>query len=243
MVTFNSDKTKEMGTRHGEDIWHYSKPAFFHIQYWASYFSPPEHQRPTLGSAFSRPHYYQGLCSTAAAQTLTPQAVEELDLALQNEWAELVLLEDAAESPAEKKRVVTRCKQALWYMGRLFGPSWGNNSEVAYMMPWELERISERVDGNPGYLRLPVLYSHIPAGKQRDVVGLLTIILPTWRNVRELVAVLATISCLPEYVKKQMKILKQRAFNGGHKFDLPDFLITRCSAIDALLEVDRVSAL
>ncbi|KAH7115723.1 hypothetical protein EDB81DRAFT_611081, partial [Dactylonectria macrodidyma] len=243
MVAFNSDKTKEVGTRHGEDTWHHSKPAFFQIQYWAPYFSPPEHQRPTLGSAFPRPQYHQGLCSTSVAQTLNSQSVEGLDLELQNEWVELVLLRDTAESSAEKKRVVTRCKRALWCMGRLLGPSWGNDSEVAYMIPWELERISERVYGDPDHLRLPVPHSHIPASKQRDVVSLPTIILPTWRNIRDLVAVMATITYLTDKVKKRRKILKQRAFNRGYEFDLPDFLITRCNATDTMPEADGVSAL
>jgi len=243
MVAFNSDKTKEVGTRHGEDTWYHDKPVFFQIQYWAPYFSPPKHQQPTLGSAFPRPQYQQGLCSTAVAQTLTSQGVEDLDLELQNEWTELVLLEDAAKSPAEKKRVVARCKRALWCMGRLVGPSWGNDKVVLYTMPWELERFSERIYGGPDHLRIPVPHSHIPAGKQRDVVGLPTIILPTWKNVRELVGVLAAIPYLPEHVKKRRKILKRRAFNRGYEFDLPDFLITRYNATDTMQEVDGVSAL
>ncbi|KAH6982586.1 hypothetical protein EDB80DRAFT_824530, partial [Ilyonectria destructans] len=231
MVTFNSDKTKEVGTSHGEGTWYHGKPSFFRIQFWAPYFSPPTCQQLTLGNAFPRKQYGQGLSPSMAAQTLSAQGVREIDLELQEQWINLVMFEDVAQSPREQKVMVAHCKRALWCMSRMAGPSWGNDRVISYMKPWDLGKLSRRSYGHPDYLRLPVPHTHVPADQQEDVVSIPTIILPTWGNIRLLAAAIGTVPYLPTPVRMRRKMLKQRSYNGNRQFGLVDYLLANRDAM------------
>ncbi|KAH7112291.1 hypothetical protein B0J13DRAFT_631513 [Dactylonectria estremocensis] len=169
LVTFNSESSKEVGTRRGEHTWQHGKPAFFGIQFWAPYFSPPRTRQPTLAQIFPSGEYPRDLDDSTVARVPSVRAMQMLDVALRPEWVEVVILANNTRSAKEEEAMKVRCTAALEYMAYISGPRWVQRKDSFFMRPWAFDSFDGRYYGEADYFYLPIPETHNPNGKDKTI--------------------------------------------------------------------------
>lgn len=232
LVTFNSDSSKEVGTRRGEHTWQHGKPAFFGIQFWAPYFSPPRTHQPTLAQIFPSGEYPRGLDDSTVARVPGVRAMQQLDEALQPEWVEVVILTNKTRSAREEEAMKVRCIAALEYMAYISGPRWVQRKDRFFMRPWAFDSFDGRYYGEADYFYLPIPETHNPNGKDKTIVSQPTIILPTQANFNRLACAIRSISCLPDSTQHRRKVLQQQFSVAANELGLIDTLSAKWNSLE-----------
>ncbi|KAK7414022.1 hypothetical protein QQZ08_012556, partial [Neonectria magnoliae] len=169
LVTFNSDQTKEVGTKHAHGTWYHGRPAFFQIQYWAPYFSPPEIDRCTrLSTVFRYEEYPSGLCPTMLPRIPSARAFQDLEMRAQVDWLRLMVHTEKLQHTADEA-IQRYCRRLLKRMVSLVGPVWSNGPDPRYVVPWAFEDILLRGYGEEDVLFLPVSEMNIPQARAETV--------------------------------------------------------------------------
>lgn len=212
LVTFNSDTSKEVGTRHGKHTWQHGKPTFFGIQYWAPYFSPPRAQQPTLTQIFPSGEYPTGIDNFTIAKIPSVHSMQRLDVELRDGWVDVVILASKSRSAEEDEDIKVQCAGVLEYMAYVSGPRRVKPQGGFFMRPWVFDGFDGRYYGEGDYLHVPIPKSHIPDDQSREVGSQPTIILPTQANMNRLAHAIRSMSYLPDSVQSRRRVL-QRQFD------------------------------
>lgn len=227
-IAFNSDHSKEVGTSHARGSWYYDKPAFFKIQYWAPYFSPPRGQQDTyLSSVYRRPDYPEGLSPSATPTILFARDFQDIEVSAWKHWLEIMVNTDCLRS-AGHSTIRRHCRRALLYATYLAGPTWGRDREVNFIQPWSLGESDVREYGEEeDIFRVPVSETHISRRFVESTVSRPTILLPTQDN---LVGLLNTIDSFPGHSPEftaRLRWTRSRLNNNGGQYDLRSHLVAK----------------
>lgn len=224
LVVFNTDRTKEVGTSHGEGTWHHGRPSFFQIQYWAPYFSPPRAEKGTLlSSVYRRRQYPDGLSPSATPMIPTARDFQAIEVSAWTHWLEIMDNTDRLRS-ASQARIRRHCRRALLYVTYLAGPTWGRDGDVNFIRPWSLEKPGVREYGGEDVFRVPAKDNHIPRQMFDSTVSQPTILLPTRDNV---VGLLKTIESLPGHspeFSERLRWTRRRLDSNGSQYDIRSHL-------------------
>ncbi|EXA29450.1 hypothetical protein FOVG_19070 [Fusarium oxysporum f. sp. pisi HDV247] len=231
-VMFNTDRSKEVGTAHGEGTWYHGWPPFFQIQFWAPYFSPPQSQKDIpLASVYQRHQYPDGLSPSAMSTIPTARDFQALDELVWEHWIQIVDNIDSLRS-ASHSYIRRHCRQALLYVRSLSGPTWGSNGDVKFVQPWSVERKDIDECEEEDVFRIPVVYNHIPKHMSESIINQPTIFLPDRDNVMGL---LKNIESLPGHSASFIARLgwaMRELDNDGDQYDVRSRLVAKQQALD-----------
>uniref|UniRef100_A0A0D2YIU5 Uncharacterized protein n=2 Tax=Fusarium oxysporum (strain Fo5176) TaxID=660025 RepID=A0A0D2YIU5_FUSOF len=231
-VMFNTDRSKEVGTAHGEGTWYHGRPPFFQIQFWAPYFSPPQSQKDIpLASVYQRHQYPDGLSPSAMSTIPTARDFQALDELVWEHWVQIVDNIDSLRS-ASHSYIRRHCRPALLYVRSLSGPTWGSNGDVKFVQPWSVERKDIDECEEEDVFRIPVVYNHIPKHMSESIINQPTIFLPDRDNVMGL---LKNIESLPGHSASFIARLgwaMRELDNDGDQYDVRSRLVAKQQALD-----------
>ncbi|KAL3587391.1 hypothetical protein FPOAC2_13287 [Fusarium poae] len=223
-VMFNTDRSKEVGTSHGEGTWYHGKPPFFQIQLWAPYFSPPQRQKGIpLSSVYHCLRYPDGLSPSITSSVPTARDFQALDELIREHWIEIVDDVDVLCS-ASHSYIRRHCRSALLYVRFLSGPTWGQDGGVSFMQPWSIKPQDIQDCVEEDVFRVPVVQKSIPKHMLESIASQPTFFLPTRDNV---LGLLETIESLPGHSASfiaRLSWTKCRMDNGGDQYDLRSHL-------------------
>ncbi|KAH7231638.1 uncharacterized protein BKA55DRAFT_712882 [Fusarium redolens] len=137
LVTFNSDRTKEIGTNCSSGTWYTDQPSFFRIQFWAPYFSPP---KSNMGCSWASVDDYQCrnplISPVTVSLILSDEQFQSRANHFQQLWSRFVLNKEDPHQMRPKSRN-RRCQEALQCLVDLTGPRWAQGGDdLAYALPW-----------------------------------------------------------------------------------------------------------
>ncbi|KAJ9412787.1 hypothetical protein QL093DRAFT_2570441 [Fusarium oxysporum] len=171
-VMFNTDRSKEVGTTHGEGTWYHGRPPFFQI-----------HQKDIpLASVYQRHQYPDSLSPFAISTIPTARDFQALDELVWEHWVQIVDNIDSLRS-ASLSYIRRHCRPALLYVRSLSGPTWGSNGDVKFVQPWSVERKDIDECEEEDVFRIPVVYNHILKHMSESIINQPTIFLPDRDNV------------------------------------------------------------
>ncbi|KAL6402761.1 hypothetical protein AUP68_14097 [Ilyonectria robusta] len=225
MVTFNSDQTKEVGTNHARDTWYHGKPTFFQIQYWAPYFSPPQHNRHIrLGTSSLGQHHSEQLSSDMAPNVLTARDFQRTERKAHEDWLRVMIHTNELRS-ASQQIVNQHCRRALRNMILLAGPTWSRDKDrLDYIIPWKLEARRSRGPVEKDTFRVPIP----PASALRDFPMRLsqpTILLPTRQNIMGLFDTIRSFQGLTPGLIQRLRWARRQLHNSAFLYLLRPCLI------------------
>ncbi|KAJ3499596.1 hypothetical protein NLG97_g225 [Lecanicillium saksenae] len=223
LVTFNSDRTKEVGTSHGSGSWHVGHPPFFQIQYYAPYFSP-------LESNFEFPWLWvpdhdrllpdMPLDTTSTSMTLKDfQANYDL---LEKVWLEV--WNDTITSNERNSDYLDALDRLMTHAG----PRWVHGDALPYVLPWECLLIQGDEIHTDDCFRVP---TRAVALKQKPCRP--TIFLPTRHNVMSFVERVESLSDDPE-ISLKTKHIRSVLDNNGQQYSIPSHLEMKSMASESV---------
>ncbi|KAH6961865.1 hypothetical protein BKA56DRAFT_637340 [Ilyonectria sp. MPI-CAGE-AT-0026] len=236
LVTFNNDRTKEVGTKRSSGTWYEGKPRFFRIQFWAPYFSPPERDQQ---SPWNRvPNYYRrhsGIQLAPRPKVITVKEFHNLASAFQQLWSQVMRqpkkLREA--TPDEMNEI---CERALHHLVSLVGPQWSCESGLPCTLPWDLANRKQREEEHEDPFRVPIPPQSIRGVYCESKLCQPTILLPTRHNVVALTNAVESFHGLRAGVLKLTQWIREGLDNDGQQYSLLSHLETKQIAAEPAVQ-------
>ncbi|KID95146.1 hypothetical protein MAJ_08877, partial [Metarhizium majus ARSEF 297] len=202
MVTFNSDRFKEVNKNRTSGTWYHDQPSFFQIQFWAPYFSPPESNRRLRMPILLSQQDLDDVPCDDAPKILSVQEFDDFGKSVYRDW-ELVMARDEKLFSGGSKPLNSRYRQIVKNMVILSGPTWGDDSRLYRVLPWKIG------SGDP--FRVPVVRKSV----SERFLGQPTVLLPTRENIIMLMEALQSFSGLEQKTIDYLVWAKKRLHNDG----------------------------
>ncbi|KAK2468832.1 hypothetical protein H9L39_19594 [Fusarium oxysporum f. sp. albedinis] len=230
LVTFNSDLSKDLTTDRRLGTW-YQQAAFFRIQYWAPYFSPPDCVDFSSWVSVAN-HQIQNPYTPSPEICSALNAIEYQDRSniFTQLWAQLVVRNNLLHrtKAKEKNRI---CEQAMDCLIDLVGPRWSYRGKIALVLPWRFSDSIIGAERHRDYLRLPILTtsSRLPSIPSRP-----TIILPSRHNVMALIEAIESFPRINQEILRRAKWIREMLHNEGKQYAMCSHLEAKQKEMDAV---------
>jgi hypothetical protein len=235
LVTFNSDRTKEIGTNCSSGTWYTDQPSFFRIQFWAPYFSPP---KSNMGCSWASIDDYQCrnplISPVTASLTLSDEQFQSRADHFQQLWSRFVLNKEDPHQMRPKSRN-RRCQEALKCLVDLTGPRWAQGGDdLAYALPWRFypPRMGDEYE-DP--FRIPISSTSVRFAYKPCRP---TIVLPSRHNA---VMLMDAIQSLPQLSRRTIQRLRRTQallITGSEQYDIRSHFEAKERAIEKVTRLD-----
>ncbi|KAH6949415.1 hypothetical protein BKA56DRAFT_626373 [Ilyonectria sp. MPI-CAGE-AT-0026] len=219
MVTFNSDPTKEVGTNRGSGTWFEHRAAFFQIQYWAPYFSPPKSAlNCSWGSVDDYQHRHPDIPPATTSSAINAIEFQHRSNTFNQLWLRVVSHPDQLHDAKTRERNRV-CQEAIQCLLDLVGPQWSYQGDLAYVLPWNFSDQKVESGGYKDPFCVPILttsarFSTNPCQP--------TILLPSRHNVIVLVDAIESLPRLNQKVLRRVQWIREVLHNNDqHHRALP----------------------
>ncbi|KAH7187758.1 hypothetical protein DER44DRAFT_816409 [Fusarium oxysporum] len=210
LVTFNSDLSKDLTTDRRLGTW-YQQAAFFRIQYWAPYFSPPDCVDFSSWVSVAN-HQIQNPYTPSPEICSALNAIEYQDRS--NMFTQLW----AQTRAKEKNRI---CEQAMDCLIDL----------IALVLPWRFSDSIIGAERHQDYLRLPILTT---SSRQPSIPSRPTIILPSRHNVMALIEAIESFPRINQEILRRAKWIREMLHNEGKQYAMCSHLEAKQKEMDAV---------
>ncbi|EWZ78928.1 hypothetical protein FOWG_16872 [Fusarium oxysporum f. sp. lycopersici MN25] len=210
----------------------YQKVAFFRIQYWAPYFSPP--QCVDFSSWVSVANYQLQNPYTPSPQICSAlNAIEYQDRSnvFTQLWAQLVVRNSLVQGTKAKEKIRI-CEQAMDCLMDLVGPKWSHRGKITLVLPWRFPDSINNAERYQDYLRLPILST---SSRPPGIPNRPTIILPSRHNVMALVEAIGSLPRINQEILQRTKWIREMLHNEGKQYAMRSHLEAKQEEMDAVL--------
>lgn len=207
LVCFNSDQSKEIGANAVVGSWYEDQPAFFRVQFWAPYFSPPERDMARLWESVAD---YERECPAlslaAISQTVDADDVQNLANTLKSLWSQIVPHPERLQEMSVRRRNKT-CREALQNLARYVGPQWHHDGTLRYVRPWNLGRPQKEGGDYEEPFRVAVS-AKTGSAMIRRMARKPTILFPSHHNAMTLIDGILSLTTLSCRIRQEARRLR-----------------------------------
>ncbi|KAI8648650.1 hypothetical protein NCS57_01476700 [Fusarium keratoplasticum] len=235
LVTFNSDRTKEIGTNCSSGTWYEDQPSFFRIQFWAPYFSPP---KSNMGCSWASIDDYQCRNPLVSPGTLSLTLNDEEFQCradhLRQLWSQFVLQKDSLQQmkPMTRSR---RCGDALQCLMDLTGPRWPQSGDdMAYALPWKFYPSKTGLEFEDPF-RVPISSTSVRFASRpcRPMI-----VLPSRQNVIVLTDAIQSLLQLSRRTIQRIQRVQALLVTSIEQYDIRSHLEAKRRAIEAVTRLN-----
>ncbi|KAH7109224.1 hypothetical protein EDB81DRAFT_930075, partial [Dactylonectria macrodidyma] len=235
LVTFNGDRSKEIGTNRSSGTWYEDQPSFFRIQFWAPYFSPP---KSNMGCPWASIDDYQcrnpRIPPATTSLVMSDEDFQSRGDRFQQWWSQVVLHKDCLQQMKPKIRNRT-CQEALQGLMDITGPQWTQSGDdLAYVLPWKFCPLKTG-DEYEDPFRIPISSTSVRFASKPYRP---TIVLASRHNAVVFTDAIQTLPQLNRRTIQRLRRIQMLLTNDGEQYDIRSHLEAKRKAIEAVTRLD-----
>jgi hypothetical protein len=235
LVTFNGDRSKEIGTNRSSGTWYEDQPSFFRIQFWAPYFSPP---KSNMGCPWASMDDYQcrnpRIPPATTSLAMSDEEFRSRGDQFQQSWTQVVLHKNHLQQMKPKTRNRT-CQEALQCLMDITGPQWTQSGDdLAYVLPWKFCPLKTG-DEYEDPFRIPISSTSVRVAFKPYRP---TIILPSRHNAVVFTDAIQSLPQLNRRTTQQLRRIQVLFTNNGEQYDIRSHLEAKMKAIETVTRLD-----
>ncbi|KJZ72141.1 hypothetical protein HIM_08406 [Hirsutella minnesotensis 3608] len=234
MVAFNSDQTKVVGTNHGRGTWYWDQPAFFQIQFWAPYFSPPA---SNLGLPWSKVADYEArhprIPPSTVSAFISARDFQHFSVTFHQLWLKAIAPPDRLRNvPADEQNALYR--QVLDFLFNVVGPQWSHNETLSYVLPWRFEGQEQSERESIDYFRVPVSAASVRNLYADSKLSRRTVMLPSRHLVMTTMDAIESLPGLSAAVTRRIQHIRGMLGNNGQQYSIVSHLEAKQTAAEQI---------